>query len=574
MENLQFLYSDDGSFLITSSQRVADRYDNKGFDRSASFFDSYTGDSSRLVRGFIDKDTGKVHYATSGSERSEYKKQGYSKIGGSFSVSLKPGDGLKAIYELEKDGLTSYVPASLRKSYTKNGYVNNGLAWYSPINTGNIRISDIAIGGGGQSAGVDEITGSLVFNYEVDNLHSAQFIGAENTLSFRVLVEGVDGTLYSQSLADIDIVNSPDPLVGTISTDFIGEPGLSLEDIASIDISGVAKYGMSSTVEANSLSSRRLDYSNASDQLDNGYTFFRANSVQLSGDSLRSAERFNSTPMKELAPKYFDLSPIYENKTFQNLNFRGAGLQNVNCLRCNFKGNDFTGAEMSGFYSLKADGPGGEVLSPSYSRENPNKFNGIVTGTPGNRYDTIFGVIPNGNPDRNNPWYVGEFTGAQMTKDSFQIQYYYQQTQGNASMISVENFSTRGDIVRLDYLNSETMEIGATRLSGNTRYMKAYGYRQKKYYDQGLYDVEGSVSYNGWKYIFAAKNPATEARFFLGSNRGDLKEMNDDGMAAFLRWEYTGSPFGTKSWKLSVVDWTPPSQSADSPDEILPVFEP
>lgn len=573
IEDLYFLYSDSGAPVITSSASIASIYDDKGYDRSASFFDSYSGKGSRIIQGYIDNDTREVHYATTDKDAHVYTEKRYSKIDGSFSVSLKPRNGLKAIYEVEKDGLVSFVPASLKEAYTRNGYTNNGLAWYSPINTGNVRISQIETLGGDQSAPIDNITGNLVFNYEVDNLHFSQYTDTVNTLSFRILVECVDGRMYSQNLPDIDLSHDLDTLTGSVSTDFLKTTGLSLEEIAFISIAGVAKYGRESSVTPDSPSSNSPSASELADQLDAGYGFFRANSVRISGDGLTKIKRSNATPMNKLGPQYFVGSPGYYNQMFRNEDFRGAPLQNVNCFSCHFEGNDFTGADMSGFYSLKQDGPGGEVYSPTYGRDNPNKFKGISTGNPGYRYDTIFGAEADGNPKNDAPWYVGDFTDAQMTDDSFKIQYYYEATQGNGSSISVENTSTKGADIRLEHLNSATMEIGSTRLSDKTRFMKAYGYRQKNYYDQGLYDVEGSIdfyTYRGiYRYTFGVRNPAgSPAHFFLGG-----QEMHDNGKAAFLKWEYTGSLFGLKSWKLSVVDWTPPNNSADSSDEVLPVFQ-
>jgi hypothetical protein len=228
---------------------------------------------------------------------------------------------------------------------------------------------------------------------------------------------------------------------------------------------------------------------------------------------------------------------------------------------------------MSGFYSVTDEEKGDET--PKYGRDNPNKFNGMTTLTPTYRGDTLFQTSADGNPRADSLWYVGDFTGALMNEWEFKIKYDYLQLQGYASVISIENLSTGGQNVQLEHLDSATMGIGPTPLSGTTRFMKSYGYRQKRFYDQGLFDVEGRVSYNGYTYDFGARNPATSpARFYLKGEKDVFIEMSDDGSSAFLKWKYEGSElvYGNKIWKLEVINWNPPNQSGSPESEILPAY--
>ena len=553
-----------GNGFLTDNTSRANQLISAGATPLASLFDSLDSPKASPVHELFNAATGEVAYSISAKDIQQKVSQGFKDNGRAFDASTVAGKGLKPIYQLYRASDTDYqylYNDGLIRTATDDGYVNQGIAWYSPVNKGKIKITDNQF---------DPVTGKLTVDYKLDPLFLGQFRNTDNLITLRLVgIEAGDaGTIHTSDAGTADLKfdasgKSDQHLQGTVSLNAYKKLGLKNgKNLDSLSLSLNAKYGKNPdyatslygfvrtttlNIEGKSL---QLEMSSSRSSLESNHS--RSSTINdsstLGNIGYQNLRAGCPSPVGDLNPQDIKPGVGYCDHTIRDADLRGADWRSVQFKDCSIFGNNLSGSNLENIrFESEADNPFGNVYE-LYSKFYKNDISGAnLTGGYWNMSTSDWNLGPN---TMRNP---GSFLNSN-SADQFILN-----TSGPFAFTPCElviyNDSSYPVNVEFNspqfHLSSVVLppkvenQIGSSiRLPGN-----AYG----DWGGLGHDDVYARVYLNspqGKEWMLSARNYTWNEKFYIWG-----EEQENVGAAPNLRWgvdRRDENPYYT--WNVSVVN--------------------
>ena len=381
-----------GNGFLTDNTSRANQLISAGATPVASLFDSLDSPKASPVHELFNTATGEVAYSISTKDIHQKISQGFKDNGRAFDASTAAEKGLKPIYRLYRASDTDYqylYNDALIRTAIDDGYVNQGIAWYSPVNNGKIKITDNQF---------DPVTGKLTVDYKLDPLLLGQFRNTDNLITFRLVgIEAGDaGTIHTSDAGTADLKfdasgKSDQHLQGTVSLNAYKKLGLKNgKNLDSLSLSLNTKYGKNPQYDASLYGFART--SSLSLEGINSLAFNTSKSNRLESNDSQGTTINDSSSLSDIGYenlrsgcKYFpddqfkpeDIKPGvgYCDHTISGKTLIGADWHNVQFKHMSIHDNNLTGANLSNT-QLESDTEEFVSQSPLYSRFYRNDISG------------------------------------------------------------------------------------------------------------------------------------------------------------------------------------------------------
>lgn len=524
-ETLFSFVNPNHEYFFTSDASRFDQFIRDGWEPVATAFDSYSGSFATDVHHLYDSASDRHFWTASKNEIKTLKSNGWKHLkSDSITGSSIYQDGLVGVFRLENPETldsTWLTDIGLIEDREENGWINRGIQWYAPIDTGEVLLSNRV---------VDPESGLVSIDYSLDDLHLLQFSGFENILNARIIGTTDSGSTWiSQDILTKDLSGSTGDnlLNGNVTINLQQTLGASLEEFDALTISFNTKYGKN-PAESNglygfvrsfvvNLLDEDLSVNSSSDLSDIGFQ-------NLYGFKGSNADRFSFLDSEE---------PIQPGKKYELVDIVGKPLAGVDWSNVQFTGgkiekNDLTSANLQNLrtlvYENKIKGPYVQSVPPSVKNNNMSHANLAYSSfvlLHGNQYSTYYNTVDNSQSRS----LILRTQAASLTM-------------AEASKILVINESGSSVTVNIDspqFRNSSNLSPG-----GET---SAAGYNA----GSGRYDLEGSIVKDGKKIQLLADNPSLAPAYL----EIDGRDRGDDGAYSYLSWDFEDSN-DMKTWIIRV----------------------
>lgn len=542
-ESLTRLVNDDSQFYFTTSADKVNRLVSKGWEITASGFDSYLGDSASPVFHLFNEESGQHFWGLESKKTRKLEDKGWVNQGATFDASDDKRKGLDPIYRLKNKSTGDFTwlsDKSLVKERVRSGWENQGVAWFAPANNGEIEIA---------SSDYDPITGKLKLSYSLDDLHLSQFRNYGNELTFRLAGSTTEEGRYITADAgrrDISYTGK-DEITGQININAANALGVKPEELRRLHFSLNSRYGQDpSNSEGNfgfvrsksiNLLSRKHKSDTSSNLVDikyeNLYGRSQTSPIESESRSLNTslAKARTSLGNDDVTP---EPGKLYKEVNVLNRNLKGADWSHVTFMASNIADNDLEGANLTSMVSTWGTPvvPGPKVVYIQTFFENNNLISSNLT-------DAQFDI----EPKTWNRQFAGDITYANTTNyvltaanPNFPLPY----PTYEASRIVISNRSAN---TASAMLSSPQFKYDTVTLPPNT------GFQVAGYSEIGGRDVTGFISKSGDTINLTADNPAAgEAYLEIDGDQG----KGDDGQYKFVSWRFDDT-LGMKTWFIDII---------------------
>lgn len=528
----------DGDLFLSTGPGDFSNLLNDGWSYSASLFDSFNSKSAERVYRLSNKELDSLCYTSSKKELRSRLSQGWVNEGVAFKAAVTPTAGLTPIHQLYRVSDHTYLYAfddDLIGQMIQDGFDDQGIAWYSPVNDGAFQI---------RSHSFDPVTGKLMMKYQLDEMQLSQFRNYVNEISLRAVHQDQDGQISAQDIGSSTlrfgkINKKTGNTVGKVVFNVIKT--FQTRDINELTLTLNSKYGRTA----------------APDSL---YGLVRTTAVHFSGSNLRDLTVVNSADVEELGyENLFHLFPAnldelaadpdptpggyYNETTIHDRNLKGADWSNARFSYASIRNNQLSGAKLTNTsFEIAQVRFLKNTYYPSFVYDND-----LSSANLGGMQYIIAPGLGNWNKGQN---IVSDYAG----KLEMPMNYQNELFSIKPTRITVRNQSQQSIEVNMaspQYFLMQAIGPGESVALPGTAYSD---WASKQFPFVNFYGGRDDVYVSIWSAqrenvgLFSARNKVTPATFYVNG-----EQQEDVGSFKFASWEYNpGDVDGFKNWTINV----------------------